>query len=89
MDADFARMREAAYWIPRTGHSKDEEVEVFETAAARLMADLGVDESTRVLLDTREGLVEYLEGQAFGNRLQDSPTSADVPQTLPPGGVHW
>ena len=77
-------MKEATFWIPRTGHTKDKEIEVFEAAASRLMVDLDVDESIKRLFDTREGFIEYLEGLAKDSVADAAP---DVPTTLPVDGA--
>lgn len=34
IDNDFANMREAAYWIPRSGHTQADETAAFEAVAA-------------------------------------------------------
>jgi len=56
-------MREAAYWIPRSGHTQADETEALEAAAARAMADVGIDECIREIFDSNEDFVQYLAKQ--------------------------
>lgn len=72
-------MKEATFWIPRTGHTKDKEIEVFEAASSRLMVDLDVDESIKRLFDTREGFIEYLEGLAKDSVADAAPDLPTMP----------
>jgi hypothetical protein len=84
IDNDLAKMKEAAYWIPRTGHTRADEIATFEVAASRVMTDVGIDECIRELFDCREDFIEYLANQ---NRAPAP--GADIPETLPEDYEPW
>lgn len=84
IDNDLAKMRETAYWIPRTGHTQADEIATFAAATLRVMADANIDECIRELFDCREDFIEYL-----ANQNRESAPAADIPETLPKDYDPW
>ena len=39
IEADFVKLKEAAYWSTRSGHTREQEIEQFDAAATRLVND--------------------------------------------------
>jgi hypothetical protein len=39
IEADFVKLKEAAYWSTRSGHTREQEIEQFDAAAKRLVND--------------------------------------------------
>jgi hypothetical protein len=61
INADFVKMKEAAYWIPRTGHTIEQEIKQFDEAASRLIEDFEDELCSMLVRNERDKLIERLE----------------------------